>query len=75
MSAFSRAQRNGICRRPEPADEQRWARGQLDKLPALLADLIRRRVSVLMTTGGTAARLRQKTGRQFRSCSRSHRSG
>jgi putative ABC transport system substrate-binding protein len=43
--------------------EQRWARGQLDKLPALLADLIGRRVSVLMTTGGTAAAIAaKKTG-------------
>jgi putative ABC transport system substrate-binding protein len=43
--------------------EQRWARGQLDKLPALLADLIGRPVSVLMTTGGTAPAIAaKKTG-------------
>jgi putative ABC transport system substrate-binding protein len=43
--------------------EQRWARGQLDQLPALLADLIGRRVSVLFTTGGTSvATAAKKTG-------------
>src|SRR5215813_10288479 len=43
--------------------EQRWARGQLDKLPALLGDLIGRPVSVLMTTGGTALAIAaKKTG-------------
>ncbi len=40
--------------------EQRWARGQLNQLPALLADLIGRRVSVLITTGGTRAAIEAK---------------
>jgi putative ABC transport system substrate-binding protein len=40
--------------------EQRWARGQLNQMPALLADLIARRVSVLVTTGGTAAAIAAK---------------
>ena len=40
--------------------EQRWARGQLNQLPALLADLIGRRVSVLVTTGGTRAAIEAK---------------
>ena len=35
--------------------EQRWARGQLDRLPALLADLIGRRVSVLVTSSSTSS--------------------
>ena len=43
--------------------EQRWARGQLDQLPALLADLIGRRVSVLFTLGGTSVAIAaKKTG-------------
>src|SRR5262245_55568200 len=35
--------------------EYRWARGQADRLAALAAELVERRVSVLVTTGGDAA--------------------
>jgi putative ABC transport system substrate-binding protein len=37
------------------ASEYRWAENQIDRLPALAAELVGRRVAVFVTTGGAAA--------------------
>jgi len=36
--------------------DSRWADGQLDRLPRLAADLVQRRVAVIVTTGGSSSR-------------------
>jgi ABC-type uncharacterized transport system substrate-binding protein len=38
----------------------RWAENQIDRLPALAVDLVRRQVSVITTLGGTASALAVK---------------
>jgi putative ABC transport system substrate-binding protein len=42
------------------AIQYRWAEGQYDRLPALAADLVQRRVAVLVTTGGEPSALAGK---------------
>src|SRR5271157_4667836 len=61
MTAFFRGLKEaGYAEGQNLRIEQRWARGQLDQLPALLSDLIGRRVSVLVTAGGTSVAIAAK---------------
>ena len=51
---------NGYVDGQNVAIEFRWAEGQYDRLPDLVADLVRRRVSVIVATGITLSALLAK---------------
>jgi putative tryptophan/tyrosine transport system substrate-binding protein len=66
VAAFHRGLREGGYSEGENVGiEYLWAEGQYDRLSALAADLVRRRVSVIASTGGIGAAIAAKQATFF----------
>jgi ABC transporter substrate binding protein len=62
LAAFREGlKQQGFVEGQNVAIEYRWADGQNDRLPALAADLVRRRMAVIATLGSTVAVVAAKT--------------
>src|SRR5262245_52840291 len=53
-------QETGFVEGRNVAIEYRWAEGQYERVPALAADLVRRQVAVIVTTGGETSAVAAK---------------
>jgi putative tryptophan/tyrosine transport system substrate-binding protein len=61
LEAFRRSLKEvGFIEGQNVAIEFRWARGQYDRLPAMAADLVSRRVNVIIAAGGDPSPLAAK---------------